>query len=781
MLARWRRARGSNDPHAGAAPGLAHALAALVVLAAPVSFLHAQETAARDAPAPPKRLRIALLGLENRTGDAELAHWRYARVLLGGSLHEVKAVRVLPAEAVRYALRQVGLRVDDPIDPNYARLMGGHIEAQRVIWGAYAKDAEQWYVTMRVMNVATGAVSPEFRAEAKDWFDIRDRLNEQILAELGVTGSPEEKQKAQRRWIRSTEALDGYLRMHLFREQGKPVAELEEACRKVLAADPNCEPAYCDLAGALAMQGKFDLAEEMARKALQIRSDSARAHYVLGWLPMVRGQLSAADATSYLQRAETEFRQACQLDPDDADCQVDLARICAAQGRLEEAAAILERAVSLDRTGAMAHASLAIVHALRRQEDQALRELQEARRYVPEGTDATNTLSAIAAAYERLGRLSEALEYHERTLSLAKEMGANPNMIRLVETQIEALKSRLTPTFIQASPPKRYTENELDKILWDKLTEDEHALVGNPFSCTDAMTQWSKELTRKVDKDLDKTRAIFEELSARLTLGGQVRSRTSREVFEAWKDPKARLVCMDRAILFVALARAVNLDAFFVHVTRLADGKVKNHACAAVFLENRAVLVDPTQHWLGVPHQGYAVLDDLQTAAFLCFNNREEDDAGKLAVYRAGLKLWPDSPQGRVYLAGALHRTGQTPEAILRFAGIARPESQDWHAANYWALAGELEAAEEHWERVQEYLLKSISLCPDQSEAYFNLGIVCVRQHRLAEARTAFRACLRNEPSESTARTARGAIALINEEIGVEAVPETAKPDAKPQ
>ena len=781
MIVRGRNARRLSNPHAGTAPGLAYALAALVLLSVPISSLRAQEHTGRDAPAPSKRLGVAFLGLENQTGDSELAHWRYATILLSGSLKEVKAVRVLPADAVRYALRQVGLRAGDPIDPNHARLMGGHIEAQRVVWGGYSKKADQWHVGLRMMNVATGAVSPEFSAEASDWFDLRDKLNQQILTELGVAPSPTEGEKMAKRWARSAEALDWYLQMQRSQEQGKPASELEQLCRKAVAADPNCEPACCDLAGALATQGKLGPAEKMARKALQVRPDSAQAHYVLGWLPMVQGQLNPAEAASHLERAETELRQASQLDPDNVDCQVDLARICAARGRSEEAAAVLERTVLLDRTNAMAHASLAIVHAFRRQGDEALRELQEARRYVPEGAHAANALSAIAAAYERLGRPSEALEYHQRTLLLAREMGANPNTIRLVERQIELLKSRLTPTFIQDSMPKRYPEEELMGILRDKLTDSERQFAANPFACTDAMKQWAEELTRGADKDLDKAMAIFDHLAARLDREGPSKSRTAREVFDAWKDPKVRLVCMDHAVLFVALARAVGVNAFLVSVTRLPDGTARGHACAAVFAGDRALLVDSGFRWFGVPHKQYAILDDLQATAALCFVNRGMNDPAELAAYRAGSKLWPDWIAGRLTLVAGLIRAGQLQEARRLFAEIPQPQSEDYEAAIYWSLAGEPAIVEQDGDRAKECLLKSISIWPSQSYAYFGLGRLYGRRHQLADARTAFRACLRNEPDAWVADFARTAIARINEEIGVEAAPETARPDPKPR
>lgn len=782
MIARWRNAHQWHNPRRGVAGSLASALAALTLLLAPISSLHAQERAAREVPAASKRLSIAFLGLENQTGNSELAHWCLGTMVLSGSLGEVKAVRVLPTGAIHYALREVGLRTGDPIDPNRARLMGELIEAQRVIWGRFSKRADRWQVTVRVMNVATGAVTPEFWAEAEDWFDIRDKLDRQILAALGVTPAPEESRRAQERWTQSAETIECCLRVYWSQDQKKPASasEWEKLCRQALAADPNCAPAYCDLAGALATQGKLEPAEEAARKALHLHPDAAGAYYVLGWVSLARGQLYPSEATSWFERAEAKFRQATQLDPDDAECQVYLANVCAQRGKVEEAAVLLEQTVLLDRTSAMAHATLAVSYAFGRQAEAALRELQEARRYILEGPRAVNVLSAIAAAYGYLGRPAEALDYYERMLLLNREIGTNPDGIRQVEEQIEFLKRRLPPTFIQASPPRRYTEAELDKILRDKLTEDERSIAANPFTCTEPMRDWAKELTRGAQTDLDKAKAIFEELSARLETRGQPRSRTARQVFEAWKNPGVYLVCMDRAVLFVALARAADVNAFFVHVTQLAEAKVINHACAAVFLEDRVLLVDPAQHWFGAPHQQYTILDDLRAAAFLCFNNRDGDPA-QLAAYRVGVNLWPDSLPARVFLAGALYGAGQQTEARQVFAAIAVPQSQDWEAAIYWAVAAQSEVVEQHWEQAVEHLRKSLSLFPDQSMVHLNLGRIYLLRHRRADARAEFRACLRYEPSEQVASVARAAIARINEEIGVEAAPETTRPAPKPQ
>jgi tetratricopeptide (TPR) repeat protein len=763
--------RQPNSPPVGTNRRIACTLIALLSPLVLAPSLHAQENIARDAAGPPKRLSIAVLGLENQTGDPELAHCRYGAALLRNSFGQVKALRALSDNAVRYALRQVGLQPGDAIDPNHARAMGEHIEAQRVIWGRYSKKADLWQVRTRVMNVATGAISPEFSAAASNWYDIRDRLNAQILAELGITPSTDEKKKAAERRTRSAETLDWCFRVQLAQDEGKPITDLEMFSRKAIAADPNCAMAYGSLAAALATQGKFDPAEEAIEKALQLKPDFAQARATLGWMYLTREQY---------ERAEAEFRRACQLDGNDVESLMWLAAACERNGRRDETLSLLERAVSLDRTDASVHAHLANAYAARKRQEDALRELEEARRYLPTGVSAGNALLMIGDTYRSLGRGPEAIESYERAIETVKGLGVNPNTLRYVEQRIQGVKSILAPMFIQASTPRRYTEEELDEMVRDKLIESERPLAAHPFLCTDAMKQWAQELTRGADTDLDKARALFAELSARPDTSGRAKSRMAKEVFDAWKNPEIRLVCMDKAVLFVALARAVDVNAFFVHVTKLPDGKVINHACAAVFLADRVLLVDPAQHWLGAPHQQYTILDDLKATAFLCFNNRDGDPA-KLAAYRAGLKLWPDSLQARVFLAGALYSTGQESEARQLFAEIPPPQSQDWEAAIYWEVAAQSEAVEQHWERAKEHLLKSLSLCPGQSIVHYNLAKIYVLQHRLADARAEFRACLRYEPTRQMVGIAQAAIAQINEEIGSDAPPGGTVPEQKPQ
>jgi len=275
---------------------------------------------------------------------------------------------------------------------------------------------------------------------------------------------------------------------------------------------------------------------------------------------------------------------------------------------------------------------------------------------------------------------------------------------------------------------------------------------------------------------VDKARAIFETLSARLDPQGQMKSRTAREVFDAWRNPETRLVCMDLAVLFVALARAAEMNAFFVNVTKDPDGTVMSHACAAVFAGQGVLLADPAFHWFGVPHQQFRILDDLQTAAFLCFYNRAGDPR-ELAACRAGLKLWPDFVQGQLSLVGALGGARRMVEARQVLADINEPQAQDLEAARYWSYQGMIAAHERRWTEAEAHLRRSVAIDARGGGTYFNLGCLYWGQHRWAEARTALRAYLRHDPRPLNAAIARHYIAQINEKIGFDSASDAPEPE----
>ncbi len=700
------------------------------------------------------RVVIAILPFEDATDDPNLGPWRYmAAGLVKDQLASIKSLRIRSEEAAKYGLRKVGLSPGDAIDPNDARAVGEQIEAQRVVWGRCRNVAGQLHVEAWTLNVATNALSGPFIATGVDGFDLRDTLSEQILGALGIVPTEEERQKMAKRWTASSEALTRYGQGYLLQEQGRPVAEMEACFRKALAADPNCAKICACLAATLANQGQLGPAEDLARKAIELDRDDAFIRSLLGFILANQQRFGEAKEAA---------RQACRLDRDDADPLVFLARLYALEGKWDEVTGFLEIAVFLEPTNAMAHASLASAHAAVKNRQAALRELQEADYFMPERVAALNVRMAMAETYERLGRPAEAIDHYTRGATAADRLGMNPGTSRAVRRRIRRLEGSLKPALIEATMPRHYSEQDLEAILAERLTETERQWVGNPFSCTEAMKQWARELTQDATSSVEKARGIWDGLMERTPVRGQARSRTAREVFVAWDDPAVRLVCMDHAVLFVALARAVDVNAFFVQVTRDPDGITMNHACAAIFDEDRALLADSSFRWFGVPHREYAILDDLQTAAFLCFNNRF-GDAHPLVVCRAGLKLWPESIQGKLELAILLVRRDQPAEARRLLAELDQPASDGLEASMYWVGQSLLAEADGDLDQAEDLQRKAIAQCATQAAYHARLGNICLKRGRLAEARSAFRDCLRYNPDAMTAGFARQSIVQITE------------------
>jgi len=728
-----------------------------LALLSPATLRPARAATVAEATSPSKRMTVAVLWLEDQTGDPNLAHWRYASTLLKSALDKVQAIRPLSTGAVEYAYRKAGLRPGDPVDPNQARQMGLEIEAQRVIWGSYQKADARWHVEVRVANVATGAVSPVFSITTDDWLDARDGLLKALLAELEITPTRTEHEKMTKRYTNAPEAIRWVFKTYLSQEEGRPVTEQETYSRRAIAADPNFALPYTHLAVTLAAQGKLDKADDVVHQALALKANMAAAHGVLGAILLARKEWDPA--IEALERA-------CELAPDDSSYLTSLARVYSARNQWDQVVELLEGAISLDRTDALAYAHLAFAYVRQNRRQRAIPALADARLYMPEGVHAIDPLWMLGLTYSVLGKGPKALECYRRIVTLARERAADPAQIQIMEDRIQKISEALKPTFIEDPIPKRYSRQELNTILREKLTEDERRLIGDPFACSESMKQWAQELTQEAQTDFDKTKAIFDALAARVGLDGYPRSRTAVEVFEAWNDPNVPLMCVDHAVLYVTLARAVGLDAFLVIVTRDQNGEVVSHSCAAVYPDDRALLVDASWSWFGIAHREYTVLDDVQAIARLALMNQTFNDE-TAARYRAALKLHPDCLPGQLLLVEILRNDGQIDQAQRLFDRIAEPSSAGWRGAVYWQCRADLAISKDRWDEAETYLLRAASFYPNSGKIHFALAGLYVRQGRLAEARSEYRAALRGEFLHPNAvRTAREAIAQINEAIG---------------
>lgn len=699
---------------------------------------------------PPGRLRVTILGFANDTGNPEEAHWRCGiERLLSGELKKIKAIKL--GGGVEYARRQLGIDRNSAIEQEQARKMGELIEAHRVVWGSYRKQNGQWQVRVQILNVASGKTTDELEAASADWFELRDKLTEQIFHELDVKPSEQEQQKMGRRWTTSPEALEWYSRSCAYQEENKPLSEQENCARKAIAADTQFARAYLALSATAGMQGKFTQAEQAVHRALKLRPDFAGAHRLAGVASLFMGKN---------EEGERQFRQANRLDPDDARVLIRLAELSALQRKWDEAIDFAEEARILEPADASAHALLGFLYTFKGHRDRAMVELKDAQRLDPEGLDVAQR---VGQAYERMGEIPSAVENYERLVTQAEQLGAVPGVIRTFEERAQQLKASLTPTFIEAKIPKVYTEQLLQETLREKLTEDELKMVVNPIVSNAEMKHWAEQLTEGAASDLDKAKALFGALTGRLQAGGGCGHRTAKEAFAAWNDTEVSFICTEYANLFVALARAVGLKAFYVHVEKDYRGKTVPHDCAVVFVDDKALLVDAAYHWFGVPHKEFVILDDLQAIAHHLVQLSDSDR--KVVLRRVAVKLHPDFAWVRFALIKSLYEAEQWDEAHAIFESVLQLEPQ---ASEVYFWRGVFASHDDNLDAATDYLRKAMELDPESALGHFNLGNFLGRQGKLSKAREEFRACLRYEPEPKIAEQAHRIIAQINEKIGME-------------
>ncbi len=702
---------------------------------------------AAEVTAQPPRMTVAVLTFEDQTGDPEAAHWRYLiERLLTEGLGEAKALRGVPAN---FGYRQLKSKRGDPVSAEQARKIGELIEARRVVWGAYRREGEKWLVTARVLNVASGTTTGELKAASADWYEVRDKLLEQVLKELGVKPSETEHQKMRRRGTSSPSALEWYSKTCAGQEERKPKAELEASIRKALDADPQFAEAYGALAAVLGSQGQFKPAEEAVRQAVKLKPGSARLNQILGFALMFQGDLAGA---------EKELREAQRLDPEGAETLVRLGECAKERGKLDDAIALWNEAKQLDPNDAAVHAHLGNAYAKKRDREKALRELKEAERLDP---DDVSSEQILWQGYAALHETPLALEHLEKFVALARKEGLAPKLVDYMEVCGRELKARLTPNEITASRPTIYTRQSLDAAVRQRLTPAEYKLVTNPLASTPAMDRWAQELTRGATNDRDRARKIFDALARHLDTG-EAGIRTAQEVFAVWNDPAQSFCCQEYAKLYLALARAVGLKAFYVHLEKDYSGDIVYHDCVAVFVGDKALLVDPAYQWFGAPHKEYLVLDDVQAIAHHYY--QPSGKGTQVARCRLAAKLHPDTAWGQLHLAGALIKANEYVEAGKALQRAQQLEPGRWDSYTYLGFlavkTGDLEGA-------AAALRKALELNPRHGPTHLILGLVLTRQNKLEAAREEYRlAVLYDTMLSSEEKTAAlRAIAEINERL----------------
>jgi DNA-binding winged helix-turn-helix (wHTH) protein/TolB-like protein/Tfp pilus assembly protein PilF len=337
---------------------------------------------------------------------------------------------------------------------------GRELGADAVVEGSIQRSGEVMRVTVRLLRVADGAAlwADTFNENFSGIFSVQDDICKRIAAALvPELVKPGRKIMAQP-GTSNAAAYELYLkgRYHLSRLTPADMRESIRYFHEAVALDPGYAQAWLGLAS---VQFRFPIAGEAppmeyfpqaklaAQKALEIDPSLAEGYAMLGWIahwyewdwPM----------------AETYFKQAIELDPNDTESHLGFAHLLSSTGRAKEALIEVRRARELSpfyMVAAMLEGQF-LMGANRPEE--ALQRLEEARR-LDENFWLVRT--ALARVYFSMGRIEDALAEANEARRLSRDgtwalANTVPILVRLGEQAeagalVDGIRQRLATRYV---------------------------------------------------------------------------------------------------------------------------------------------------------------------------------------------------------------------------------------------------------------------------------------------------------------------------------------------
>lgn len=313
-------------------------------------------------------------------------------------LGNLRQVVVRPVSAVRkYA--------DPGQDPIKA---GRELHADAVLDGSIQKAGDRVRVTVRLMNVESGATlwAEKFDENFTDIFDVQDSISGRVADALALRLSGSEERLLAKRYTDDPEAYQFYLQGEYLwnkRRYVKALSFYQRAAEK----DPDFALAYIGIAecyipltvSRVPPQEGVSKARDALSKALSLDDTLAQAY---------NAQAEIKYQFEYdWAGAEKDFQRAVELNPNVAQIRLAYGWCLMTEGRFEEALPQMQAAQELDPHNLRINRAVARLFYFARQYDKALELYRKILEVEPNDQD---TIPVLVDVYEQQGRYAEAIE-----------------------------------------------------------------------------------------------------------------------------------------------------------------------------------------------------------------------------------------------------------------------------------------------------------------------------------------------------------------------------------
>jgi TolB-like protein/Tfp pilus assembly protein PilF len=325
---------------------------------------------------------VAVLPLVNSSGDPEQEY--FADGMTEALIFDLARLRALKIISRTSAMRYKGT---DKSLPQIAK----ELSVDAVVEGSVLRVGQRVRVRAQLIHAAsdTHLWAESYEREFEDLLDLQSDIAQAIAGEIQVAVAPEESGRMARPDPVNAEAYEAYLkgRFYFYKFSREDFDFAMEYFQRALEKDPNYALAYVGIAetwigraesGFVPVCEAFPRIKAATLKALDLDDSLAKAHNSLASLRFGYEWNWAG--------AETEFRRAIELNPNDADVRFFYSDFLMSMRRFEEATVEVGRALELDPLNSFFHCFLGWHLLYLHRSDDAVAQLRKTAKMEPNMT-----------------------------------------------------------------------------------------------------------------------------------------------------------------------------------------------------------------------------------------------------------------------------------------------------------------------------------------------------------------------------------------------------------
>jgi TPR repeat protein len=587
-----------------------------------------------------------------------------------------------------------------PVSAELAGKVAGELKLKRMVLGEFKRDDQGWEARVQVVEAGAGATPVVLEFKEKSTQELVASIGEKTCAALGVKPNPA-RMEAWRKFPVSNEAIDRLVVLN--RDwTTSPDPKRLAALRDLVRSETNYISARVALLRALVAEQNLEEARAEALKVTELapglcvgylfsadclegkEADAQREELLLQALKVHPGCPSAARnlfPTWVSQRRWEELKPVAErahaARPEEPAAAIGLGAALAGLGEREQAWDVIDEVNLEDEEDAGLHAALAVTVINMRV---LAREFLWLQRHTKTNTEARGYLGEFDASFW--------LAYGE-----------------------DAPKK---------SPPRQFSREELQAELSWRLTPEECRRVEDPLKVTEAVIAQASAVTANLTNGTAK---------ATMLLGVVLEEHDANERRGTNTATLSKLpVCHYYASRLVALARAVGLPAWLVHVELSSEEASGYHDRTAIEVKpGRVLQFDPTWGTMGNPSDNMRMLDDVQAIAHHMLQG------GNKAGVEIARKLDPEDPWTQARVITELAQDGD-PDAAQRLWDALRPECTNrW---DYYFSRGVIEKENERYSSALEWFKRADAVSSNNVPILMALGVIheSLNDHRQSVA-----------------------------------------------